>query len=244
MANHALLNNVKHQHLKVDTRHSAEFGDDQSAVLTFPTEFADVQRNYPILLQKDSKTGEFQAVALLGFADENLFLQDGEWKASYVPGIIARGPFLIGFQEQEVDGELRKEPVIHVNLDDPRVNEAEGEPVFLEHGGNSPYLERMVTVLKGIHDGLGYGKAMYAALAELELIEPVNLQIKVHDEEQYNFNNFYTISDEKLAQLDGDTLAKLNRAGFLEGAFLIKASLTNIKTLIELKRKKIAAAHS
>ncbi|UTF60301.1 SapC family protein [Gilvimarinus sp. DA14] len=242
MANHALLNNVNHQNLKVDTRYRAEFGDNQSAVITFPTEFADIQRHYPILLQKNSNTGEFQAVALLGFNDENLFLQNGEWAASYVPGVIARGPFLIGFQEQEIDGEVRKEPVIHVDLDDPRVNETEGEPVFLEHGGNSPYLERVVTILKGIHDGLSYGKAMYAALAELELIEQVNLEIKVHDDEQYNFNNFYTISDEKLAQLDGENLAKLNRAGFLEGAFLLKASLTNIKTLIELKRKKIAAA--
>lgn len=241
MANHVLLNNIHHQNLRVDTRYGAEFGDNQSAVITFPTEFADIQRHYPIFLQKDGKTGEFQAVALLGFAkNENLFLNGSEWKASYVPAILARGPFLIGFQEQDVNGEIVKEPVIHVDLDNPRVNESRGEPVFLEHGGNSPYLERIAKVLKGIHDGLSYGRAMYAALADLDLIEPVNLEIKIHEDQVYQFTQFYTVNEEKLAGLDGETLEKLNRSGFLEGVYLMKASLTNIKTLIELKRQKLA----
>ncbi|MDO3382036.1 SapC family protein [Gilvimarinus algae] len=241
MTKHVLLNNIAHKDLKVITRHSPDYGDNISAVLTFPTEFADVQREYPILLRKDDTTGDFQAVALLGLAkNDNLFLEDGGWQASYVPAIMARGPFLIGFQEQEVEGEVRREAVIHVDMDDPRVNDTEGEAVFLEHGGNSPYLERIVTVLNGIHSGMSYAAAMYQALAEFELIEPVNLNIQVSQDEQYSLSNFYTVSDERLAALDGDTLVKLNRAGFLEGAYLIKASLTNIKTLIELRRKRLA----
>jgi hypothetical protein len=117
------------------TRHSAEFGDNVQAVLTFPTEYGDIQREYPLLFRKDPGSGEFQSIALLGLErGENLFLDEGRWSASYVPGIVARGPFLIGFQEQEVDGETHREPVIHVDLDDPRVNETEGEAVFLEHG--------------------------------------------------------------------------------------------------------------
>lgn len=44
MTNHVLLNGVAHQNLKVVTRHSSEFGDDVNAVVTFPTEYADVQR--------------------------------------------------------------------------------------------------------------------------------------------------------------------------------------------------------
>lgn len=240
MANHVLLNSDTHKDLKVNTRFAAEFGDNQSAVITFPTEFADIQRYYPILLQKDAKTGEFQAVALLGLeASENLFLRDGHWQG-YVPAIVARGPFLIGFQDKEVDGQVRREPVIHIDLDDPRVNESEGEALFLEHSGNSAYLERVATILKGIHEGLNYGKAMYSAFADLALIEPVNLDIKVDAENQFHLNNFYTVSAEKLAQLDGETLAKLNRAGFLEAAFLIKASLANIKDLIEAKRETVA----
>lgn len=237
MTKHVLLNNVTHKDLKVKTRFDAAYGDAARAVMTFPTEFADIQREYPILLRKDEKTGEFHAFALLGLAsDENLYLEGDRWSGNYVPAIVARGPFLIGFQEREVDGEIRREPVIHVDIEDPRVGEQEGEPVFMEHGGNSPYLEKVAKVLNAIHEGMAYGQAMYSALADLELIEPVNLEVSVTEEQQYKLGGFYTINDEKLSALDGVTLEKLNKAGFLEGAFLMKSSLPNIHRLVERKR--------
>lgn len=239
MTNHVLLNNIAHKDLKVITRYSAEFGDDVHAVLTFPTEYGDIQREYPILFRKDADTDAFQSVALLGLAKgENLFLDHDKWNASYVPGIIARGPFLIGFQEQEIDGEVRKEPVIHVDMDDPRVNEIEGEPVFLEHGGNTPYLQHIATILRGIQEGMAIGTAMFSAFESCGLIEPVNIEIDVHEDVRYVLKGFYTIGQDKLARLDGDALERLNKARFLEGAFLVVASLNNIRKLIEMKNKR------
>jgi len=121
MAKHALLNNVAHKNLRVITRHSADLGDNVGSVVTFPTEWGDVHREYPILFRKDPATGEFLSVALLGFGEaENLFLDESGWNASYIPGIVARGPFLIGFQ--------REEPVIHVDLDHPRISPPKASP--------------------------------------------------------------------------------------------------------------------
>lgn len=243
MARHALLNNVAHKNLRVITRHSAdfgaEFGDNVGSVLTFPTEFGDVQREYPILFRKDAASGEMLSVALLGFAkDENLFLDRNGWNASYIPGVVARGPFLIGFQEREVDGEVHRNPVIHVDLDHPRVSSTDGEPVFLENGGNSRYIERIAAILSGIHEGLEASKAMFAAFSAMDLIEPVRLQIQLNAEEQHNLHGYFTINQDRLRALDGDSLAKLNRAGFLEGAFLVVASLNNMKKLIDLKHRR------
>ncbi|MBM0106254.1 SapC family protein [Steroidobacter sp. S1-65] len=239
MARHELLNNIAHKDLRVITRHGAEFGDNVATVLTFPTEYGDVQREYPIFFRKDPQTGEFQSIALLGFQqDENLFLDEQGWHAAYIPGIVARGPFLIGFQNKDVDGELRREPVIHVDLDSPRISATEGEPVFLPQGGNTRYLERIGTVLQGIHLGLALSKTMFDAFTAAELIEPVNVEIKFSDEEQFNLRGLYTISEERLRALDGDTLYKLNSAGFLQGAFLVIASLNNVKKLIDMKHRR------
>jgi hypothetical protein len=239
MARHALLNNVAHRNLRVITRHSAELGDNVSSVLTFPTEFGDVQREYPILFRKDPGSGELLSVALLGFGkDENLFLDHNGWNASYIPGVVARGPFLIGFQEREVDGELQRNPVIHVDMEHPRVSTTEGEPVFLENGGNSRYIERIASILSGIHEGLEASKAMFAAFSAMDLIEPVRLQIQVSPEEQHNLHGYFTINQDRLRALDGESLAKLNRAGFLEGAFLVVASLNNMKKLIDLQHRR------
>ena len=242
MSNHALLNNVEHHDLKVITRFGSVFGDNIATVQTFPTEYADVQREYPIFFQKDPQSGEFRSIVLLGFEkNENLFLDDvqGRWNANYFPAMIAKGPFLIGFQEQQSDGNLRKEPVIHVDLDNPRVSRTEGMPVFLPRGGNTPYIDQIAAVLNGIREGLEVSKAMFAAFQEADLIEPVNLEIKLNESLQYDLKGLYTISQQKLAALNGDVLAKLNRAGFLHGAFLVLSSLNNVQRLVSLKQQRL-----
>lgn len=242
MARTVLLDNINHRDLKVITRHSAEFGDNVNQVQTFPTEFVDVQREYPIFFRKDPQTGEYQSVALLGLEKgENLFLDGTDWNASYIPAIMARGPFMIGFQEQEVDGELRKEAVIHVDLDNPRVSETEGEPAFLPHGGNSPYLERVGSVLRRIYDGMEANKQMFAAFEAMKLIEPMRVEFMLSETEQYAATHYYTVNQQKLAQLNGDSLEKLNKAGFLMCAFTVILSLGNVPKLIDMKNRKRAA---
>jgi hypothetical protein len=241
MARHALLNNVDHHDLRVNLRYGPEFGDSVATVLTFPTEFADIQREYPIFFQKDRTSGQFHAVALLGFREgENLFVEGGRWNAKYLPGVVARGPFLIGFQERQEGGAMRKEPVIHVDLDHPRVSRTEGQAVFLPRGGNSPYLEHVANVLNGIHEGIEAGRAMFAAFAELDLIEPVKVEIKVSETEKYGLEGLHTINQEKLRALDGEKLSKLHRSGFLQGAYLAIASLGNVRTLMAAKQARNA----
>jgi hypothetical protein len=242
MARYALLNNVEHQDLRVILRYGAEFADNVATVLTFPTEFADLQREYPIFFRKDPATGDFQSLALLGFQKgENLFLEGGRWNAKYLPGNVARGPFLIGFQEQQVDGAMRKEPVIHVDLDHPRVSRTEGQPVFLPRGGNSPLLEHVATILRGIHDGLEVSKAMFAQFTQLDLIEPVKIEVSVTDREKYALEGLHTINQEKLRALDGESLLRLHRSGFLQGAYFVIASLANVKSLMAVKQRRNAA---
>jgi len=239
MTRPALLNNVAHKNLRVIARYGAEFGDSIGSVVTFPTEYADVQREYPIFFRKDPATGEYRSIALLGFdKNENLFLDAGRWAASYVPGIVARGPFLIGFQEHSVDGELRTAPVIHVDLDHPRISFSEGEPVFLPQGGNSPFLEHIMTLLRGIREGVEISKAMFAAFTALDLIEPVKLEVKLDDEHGYSVVGLHTISRQRLQALEDAALAALHRAGFLEGAYLVLASMNNVKKLMAMKQRR------
>jgi hypothetical protein len=234
-----MLNNITHKDLRVATRYGAEFGDNVGTVMVVPTEFADVQREYPIFFRKDAKTGEFTSIALLGFAkDENLFLESGKWNANYVPAVLARGPFLIGFQERNDGGDIQKEPVIHFDMDDPRVNTGEGEAVFLPQGGNSRYLDRIAAILNGINRGLAVSKPMLEAFAAADLIEPVKLEIKFNSEEQYDLLGLHTINQQKLAAMEAEPLHKLHREGYLHGAFLVATSLSNVQRLIEMKGRR------
>ena len=84
MVRYELLNNVAHKDLRVVLRSGAEFGDEVGVVPAFPTEYAELQREYPLFLRKDPESGEYHSVALLGFENnENLFLQDGRWKPTF-----------------------------------------------------------------------------------------------------------------------------------------------------------------
>lgn len=243
MPKYVLLNNIEHKDLRVKPGYSAAYGDSVASTLTFPSEFGDIHKEYPILFQRSQETGSYQAIALLGLKKgENLFLSEGDgvWNANYVPGIIARGPFLIGFQDQSMQGGSEKEPVIHVDLDSPRVNFEEGELLFREYGGATPYLEKVSNILRGIHTGMAMSEAMFAIFERFELIEPVSIKIELHNGEKYNIEGKFTISEERLLNLDGAALETLNRSGFLQGAFLVLSSLGNIKKLIEIKNSRLS----
>ena len=238
MSRHVLLNNVEHKNLRVNTSYGKEFGTAVGSVPTFPTEFAEILREYPIFFRKDPNTGEYSCVALLGFArEENLFLEGDRWDASYVPAIIARGPFLIGFQERQDGGELRREPVIHVDMDDKRISETSGERVFLENGGNSRYLDRIARILSGLNDGIAASKAMFAVFTAMDLIEPVKIDIKFNSG-QYEVVGLHTVSAQKMRNLTGEQLLELNRSGFLQGAYLVLSSLNNLQRLIDRKQRR------
>lgn len=237
-----MLDNVTHKDLRVRTQHGTQFGDNVGTVPTFLTEFADIQREYPILFRRD-RNGEYFAVALLGFAEgENLYLDGDRWDARYKPAFLARGPFLIGFQERQEGGETFRDPVIHIDMENPRVNESEGERVFLEQGGYSPYLQRIAKVLTALSDGLALNRPMFQAFTAAELIAPVNMEVKITGQEPVNLAGFYTIEREKLAGLDSAKLHELHRAGFLHPAYLVLSSLNNLNQLIERKIRRVQAA--
>lgn len=208
-----------------------------ASVLAFPTEFVELQKEYPILIRQNSESKKFQATALLGLnKDENLYLNPAYrsgWAANYIPAAIVKGPFLIGMQSE--DEESGKNPVVHIDLDHPKVSEQDGYPLFLEHGGTSPYLDHIASVLKVIHEGMATQDIMFSAFSELDLIEPVTIDIDLNNGEKRQLVGNYTINEEKLASLSGDKLEQLSKRGFLPLAYAVIASMTNIRKLIKIK---------
>ena len=243
MTNRAVLSNVDHKDLKVDARHSEKYGDNVNCALAFSTEFGELQKEYPILFRKDAETNSTLAHVILGFdRDENLFLDADGWAGRYVPAILDRGPFLIGFQDQEVEGRVRQEPVIHIDMDDPRVGVDDGQAVFLPFGGDSPYLEKVMRTLQTIHQGANLDKMLFPLLESMDLLQPVSIEVTLSNVEQVNLTDYHSIDAEKLSQLDGESLEKLHKVGALSLAFFALSSLSNMQRLIALKNQRSAIA--
>jgi hypothetical protein len=241
MAKYELLNNVDHADLRVRTERSAELGDNFWYVPTFPAEFRNIQRCYPIFFMKNPDTGKFQAVAMLGFEDqENLFLNEEGWNAGYIPLSVLRQPFLIGVQEAPQEGAAGKQLVVSVDMDSPRVSTTEGERVFLEHGGKSDYLDRVTSILKVIHEGYERSKSFADMLLGMDLLESFVLDVELDGGSTHYLSGFYTINETSLAGLEGKDLVVLNNNGYLEAIYMVIASMSNIPDLVS-KKNSLAA---
>lgn len=239
MANHVLLDNVSHKDTKINTKLTGKLAPKGHATIIYPAEIAEVQKEYPILFTQDPKTNEFHLIALFGLEpNENLFLNKMGWKAKYIPALIEKGPFLIGQQQSHYESEAQL--VVHIDMDHPSVNKRHGEPVFLEQGGNSPYLDRICMILQTINTGVSASKDMFKAFNETDLIEPISLDIEMTDGQKYNLNGYYTINQQKLAQLSAEYVVRLHKTGYLQAAHLICASLSNLQYLVDAKNKKRA----
>ena len=238
MSKFVLLNNVDHQDLKIITERSAKYGDDVMFAMTFPHEFRDIQACYPILFHRD-ENGEFYPLALFGFQQgQNLFLDESGWHAPYLPAMIRREPFMIGFQASKEGGDAEHARVLSLDMDHPRVNEETGERLFQPLGGRTPYLEDAANLLESIYLGHQMNREFVKVLEEHRLIESVAFDIALDDGSKNQLLGFYAINEDKLQELPGSTLESLSKAGFLMPIFMALASMTNMRTLIELRNKR------
>jgi hypothetical protein len=94
--------------------------------------------------------------------------------------------------------------------------------------------------LQTIENGMKFDKTLYSLVQEFDLLEPVSIQIKLSNIQEVNFNDYYAVNQEKLAQLDGESLAKLNQYGVLSLLYFVLSSMGNFQQLTEFKNAKSA----
>lgn len=229
-----LLTKENHKNVYIKTAYSRELGDSSMAVPTFALEFRNLQPHYPILFQKDSETSRFLPVALFGLEQgENLYLKNNMWDCTYIPLMAQKGPFSIGLYG---DGDIKeKQRLIHIDMNHPKVNASEGLRLFEAHGGATEYLEKVSGLLDAIHNFSEHNKGFMQELTAKELLEPVTVDITLANGERGQLFGYYTIKEERMAELNGNELQALNEKGYLFPIYMAIASLSNIRKLIERK---------
>jgi hypothetical protein len=233
MKNIEKLNNVDHADLRVVTERSATYGDAVMFLPVYPNEMRSLQACYPLLFYRDDETGAFHPIALLGFEEgENLFLTESGWDAAYLPLMAQRGPTLIAVDPADDGG---TDMVVAIDTLHPRVSRSHGQPLFLEHGGNSPYLDRLTTVLELIHVGHQQRASFVETLTALELITPCSLRITLDDRSENELAGYYMIDDERLQSLTPAELQRLADKQFLLPAYMMLASLSQLQALVRMK---------
>jgi hypothetical protein len=223
---HVILNSQAHRNLRVDATPSARLGDNQRFVPVVINEFPFLVPHYPIFFSKDADTGAFYCGAMLGFDEgENLFLDDG--RDSYRPLHVQRGPFVTVGADLAID------------LENPRVGQNKGERLFTEGGETTPYLESVKSLFRELYPGIERTKVFIAALLELKLVEPVDLNVGFDDATQRTITGLYTVDQQALRELPDEKIVELFRRGYLQLIYLMIASLKQVPVLGQKKNRRL-----
>jgi hypothetical protein len=219
------LNRDRHRHLRLAPNQPYHFARELMLCPVFSGELREVCRDYVIVFGAAGSPPQ----ALLGSEQGvNAYVADsGHWLGRYVPAHLRRHPFYFA----PVQGAAEGGQTFAVGIDEtaPHLAGDQGEALFNADGTPAPLLERIKTALADLHrDGEATTK-MAGQLDELGLLAERRLQLRRRDGSQRAIAGVRAIDTEKLAALDGDTLARLHRNGALMLAYAHLVSLANLR---------------
>ncbi|MDE1939739.1 MAG: SapC family protein [Alphaproteobacteria bacterium] len=228
MTNIVALNNQIHRSLHVQAAASAHYGDNQRFVAVVVKEFPLLVVHYPIFFSKDAETGAFYCGAMLGFDEgENLFLEEGKPYLAYRPLNLQRGPFFTAGSDLVID------------LDNPRVNTANGQALFTESGEATPYLQSIIALFRELRPGIEQTKAFIETLMKLKLVEPIDIKVSFDDGTSRQVEGLYGINSGALRDLPDAMVLDLFRRGYLHFMSLMLASLKQVPVLAQKKNNRL-----
>jgi hypothetical protein len=186
-------------------------------------EFAAAASCCPVMLTKESTTGQFYAGAMLGFKPGENLVAAAEGAGGFRPLSLQREGFFLSDRH------------IAIDRDHERFSETEGEPMFDESLQPGHALRAIQRALGEIHAGLERTSAFISALAAYRLIEPVDVSLRFDDGERLTLQGLYSVSLDRLREIDDATALALFRAGHLQLAYVMAASLKQIARLANLR---------
>jgi SapC len=166
-------------------------------------------------------------------------VNEGRWDVAYVPLQIQRQPFSL-IPRRSVGAEGQSALDVALDLDNPHIQTQEGERLFLDDGQPTQFLQNITSMLSALVSGSTEAYAFTRRLAELDLIEPVQLKIEFVDGSDTQLQGLYWISAAHLKALPPAQLAELRDREFLEWMYFQMASIAHVAALVARKNRLIS----
>ncbi len=216
-----LLNPDKHGHLRLRRLDTPI----PHFVQVVAPEFSAAAVCCPVLITKDAATGAFYAGAMFGFKPGESLLGTVTDRGGFDPLMLQREGFMLSDRH------------IAIERDHVRFSDSEGEPLFDESRQPAKSLRAIQRTLGEIHAGIEQTKLFIAAMADLKLIEPIDISLDFGGE-KLSLRGLYTVSLDKLRDVDDAAALRLFRAGHLQLAYTMAASLRQIGRLARLRERR------
>jgi hypothetical protein len=233
------VDNINHRRIKIDINKIEAHGATMHLAPVVVSEFAHLTTHYPIVVAKDGNTGQFVCSAMLGFqAGENLFWDNNQWQAIYVPLQVRRQPFFLGDDTAKDTGNQSPQYVVCLDSQSPSVGD-QGEAIYTENGEETDYFQEAKAKLAELLRGETENKAFIETLLSMDLLESMAIEIKFVNDESTRLNGLYTIKQTALAKLNSEQLGQLHANNYLQAIYAMVISVGQLYSLIDKKNKRL-----
>jgi hypothetical protein len=230
------IDKEKHSKLKVKLTGNLEQAKEYNLVSISIGELSATASNFPVVLIEHPENKNLRPVAMMGLRPgENVYYGETRWDCTYIPLVLQRAPFVIGYDDREEDVNSL---TACIDTSSPLVNETEGEPLFKEDGEASDYLVNRNQLLQAIFEGERFTEGFVNKVKELDLISPVEILIQPESGEPRKVSGMYTLNERKLKELTQEQQLELLKEDYLPACYIIMASLFQVHRLMGLRDQK------
>ncbi|KMT64256.1 SapC family protein [Catenovulum maritimum] len=229
-----IVNFQLHSDLCIDTKNYEAAENKMNTAYIVATEISTLCHEYPIFIIKNPDNGLFQLCALLGLnSGENLYLDNGQWRAKYLPLDVLRRPFQLALPEGSMDNQGQ----VAINMDSPQVCVGKGEAVFTEEGEPTAYFKRIQQSFSQLMGGTKFTSSLLKQADDLGLLEQVTLDYESSSKGKQSLNGLYSFSQEAVSKLAGESLEQCHKSGILQVCYLMQTSGIHLQKLVEWNEK-------
>jgi hypothetical protein len=189
-------------------------------------EFSAAATCCPVLFSKDTTDGRFFAGALFGFRPGENLVGDPLECAGFEPLMLRREGFFLAGQQ------------IAIDRDHARFSESDGEPLFDDGRAPAAALRAVQLALGEIHAGLEHTRAFITEMSDCKLVEPIDVALTFSNGERLSLQGLYTVSLDRLRDVDDATALRLFRQGHLQLAYTMAGSLRHLARLARLRNQR------
>lgn len=230
MSNFQALHKDQHKKLKINIDQTYAHSANSYAIPVSVFELSQAQADYPIVFIKDSKTGQFHLVALVGLKpNENLFSHPTGWQAEYIPQQLQGYPLALTPSSHNTDKQI-----VAIDIDSAAVNESDGEILFTDEGEQSEFLTHKIQVMSQVIAQMPATRKFIDQMVKNELISPQSLTVKTNQGKEVNVTGLYIINEEKINNASLEVFNTLKSEHLLVPIYACLFSLQRISRLIKL----------
>lgn len=203
-------------------------------------EFADTAREYPIFFVTTGKDNAGKPlvapIAVFGLVQkQNLFVEQGRWRAHFAPASVRNYPFCIG----RLDAERF---AVCFDAGWSGAGTEEGEPMFDAEGKPGAALQAARGQLESLEAETQRTRVLCERLRDLDLLRPMRFDANLPDGSKLSVDGFLTVDNDKVQALDAATTHELLKSGVLGMIYSHFVSLGHMRKLLEWHLERLAAA--